>query len=199
MTAEEFIELANRQSVVTVARVVSEHGLELKALLAARTPMRLSEIAAHPDQTREIRQFRYKHILGPGVARSEVNGWSTNHSGHPLPNDLVALVERVDGIHLWADLTDQQAYFGILPIRLWRDAAEAEWAMLFESPPRGLLVLSYHQNGDFFLILDTKQGEYLWYDLEDFDKPQVVAHNVPELLDWYWSEAHELDPRRGNS
>jgi hypothetical protein len=102
----------------------------------------------------------------------------------------------VDGVHLWADLASSRAHFGILPLSEWLDAKDVDWAMMFESPPVGQLAISYHDNGDYFLVLDTHRRKYLWYDLQDFDQPKPAGGSVEELLDFWWQETAWLDPRR---
>jgi SMI1/KNR4 family protein SUKH-1 len=110
--------------------------------------------------------------------------------------DLKEFLTRVDGVHLWADLASARAYFGILPLNEWQDAQIVDWAAMFETAPAGRLVISYHDNGDDFLVLDTRAPEYLWYDLEDFDNPKRVGRTVAEMLDFWWRETAWLDPRR---
>ena len=68
--------------------------------------------------------------------------------------------------------------------------------MMFDSPPAGQLVISYHENGDYFLVLDTHERRYIWYDPQNLDHPKVVGTNIAELLDFWWRETEWLDPRR---
>ena len=67
---------------------------------------------------------------------------------------------------------------------------------MFETPPVGCLVMSYHDNGDYYLVLDTNGPKYLWFDLQDFDHPVNVGTTVTSLLDWWWQQTDWLDPRR---
>jgi hypothetical protein len=101
---------------------------------------------------------------------------------------------EVDGIHLWANLETGRSYVGILPLKEWEDAATWLLAGSFRSPPVGVLVLSYHDNGDYFLLLDTARSVYLWWDPQDPDGSEVVANGVPQLLDWWLDKASELRP-----
>jgi hypothetical protein len=195
MDIDTFVSLAEAQPVVEVQRTVSVHGPHLQALIADREFILLSDIMAHPDQRQEQRLFRHKHILGPGAGTSEIAAWEAEHPHHPLPDDLIALLKRANGIHLWADIATGLSYYGILPLSEWRDARSVEWNEMFIEPPKGQLVISYHDNGDYFLVLDTKERCYYWYDLQDFDNPELVGRNVEELLTWYWQQADELDPR----
>jgi SMI1/KNR4 family protein SUKH-1 len=198
MTTEDLLRRVAAQPVVTVERTVHMPGPELQALFAEGTPILLTELTAHPDQHPEIRTFRYAHLLGPGLSYEAIAAWQAAHHGHRLPPDLAGFLERVNGVHLWADLASSRAYFGILPLEEWQDVRDTDWAMMFESPPAGQLAISYHENGDDLLVLDTNGPEYLWYDLEDFDNPRCIGSTVAELLDFWWEETAWLDPRRGD-
>jgi len=55
-------------------------------------------------------------------------------------------------------------------------------------------LISYHENGDYYLVLDTQKPAYFWFDTQDFDDPALVARNVEELLSWWWNQAAELVP-----
>ena len=196
MTTEEFLDRVAAQPTLTVRRDVFVPGPELKALLAERKPILLSDLMAHPDQRKERRMFRYSHIVGAGLSRDSIEAWQASHRDHPLPPDLKEFLTRVNGVHLWGDLATSRAYFGILPLAEWQDAKDADWAMMFDTPPTGRLVISYHDNGDAFLVLDTRGPEYIWYDLEDFANPKVVGRTVSHLLDFWWKETAWLDPQR---
>jgi len=196
MTTEDFLKRVNEQPPLTITRTVSVPGPQLKALLAERKPTRLSELMAHPDQHRELQTFRYAHVLGPGASDGVIEAWQAAHPEHPLPLDLREFLARVDGVHLWADVASSRAYFGILSLKDWQDARHVDWVKMFDSAPVGRLVISYHDNGDNFLVLDTKRPDYLWYDLEDFDNPKSVGETVAQLLDFWWEETAWLGRRR---
>jgi SMI1 / KNR4 family (SUKH-1) len=196
MTTEDLIKHAAKQPLLTIQRSDSVPGPQLKALIAEGKPILLTELLTHPDQHRELRTFRYAHVLGAGVSGDQIGAWQAAHPGHPLPPDLCEFLKRVDGVHLWADLASSRAYFGILPLKEWQDAKAMDWAVMFKSPPVGQLVISYHDNGDNYLLLDTRVPEYLWYDLEDFDHPKRIGRTVAELLDFWWQETAWLDPRQ---
>jgi hypothetical protein len=196
MTTDEFLNRVAKQPTLTVERDVSVPGPELRALLAERKAILLSELMAHPDQHKERQTFRYAHIVGAGLNRDSVEAWQTARPDHRLPSDLKEFLTRVNGVHLWGDLGTSRAYFGILPLTEWQDAKEADWAMMFDKPPVGQLAISYHDNGDYFLVLDTRGPEYIWYDLQDFDNPRRVGETVAQLLDFWWEETAWLDPRR---
>lgn len=194
MTIEEFILKATSQPEVIIQREVSIFGPKLSAQLDAQ-PMLVSELMDHPDQRRELREFRYAHILQGGLSESQLRDWQLAHAAHPLPYDLCQFLHQVDGVHLWADLPTSCAYFGISPLRDWRTAADSEWATLFKGTQPDVLVMSYHDNGDNFLTLDTRTAVYKWFDPQNFCHPEVVAHTLPDLLDFWWQECQCLDPR----
>jgi hypothetical protein len=195
MDTDSFVRLATSQEIVEVRRRVSVHGPVLEALIAQGKITLLSDILADRDQHEEDRLFRHKHILEPGAGSSAIATWMAAHPHHPLPRDLVSFLEQVNGVHLWADIETSRSYYGILPLCEWRDAGTA-LKVMYDVRPQHQLVLSYHDNGDYFLVLDTKNGAYFWYDLEDFDNPKLIGSSVAELLAWYWQQASELDPRR---
>ena len=180
-------------------RTVSVPGPRLLAEVAAKGGMPLLEFMKHPDRTPQRRVLRRGHRLGPGLSQAELESWIAAWPQHPLPADLSALLLRANGIHLWADLDSGRAYYGISPLAEWQDAGSVGWAHLFSSPPTSALVISYHENGDGYLLLETMatpQPRFVWCDLEDIDHPTSVGHTVSELLDWLWERRAPLDPRR---
>ncbi len=172
------------QEEVRETRRVRVFGPDLRRSIEAGHVTRLDEVLSHPDQRWEIRTFRHGHLVGPALTESEIADWQNRHPQSPLPADLRALLTRLDGIHLWADLDRGKAYWGVLPLAQWEDTVHDV----------GAVAISYHDNGDYFLVLDTTTAEYRWHDHEDFDNPTLVATNVPELLDWLWREAARLAP-----
>jgi hypothetical protein len=177
MTIDEFIARAEAQPEVVRERLVRIWGPQLSAEIAAGRLRNLAEIYAHPDQTSEPRIFRYGHSLGPALRSDEI-------------------LLRANWIHVWADLDVGRAYFGLAPLAEWEDASRVGWASMFEVPPRGAVAISYHENGDDYLVLDTAASEYRWYDLQDFDSPRRVGSTVSHLLEWLLNAAQALDPRR---
>jgi hypothetical protein len=68
MTTEDFLKRVTEQPLLTITRTVRVPGSQLKALLAERKPIPLSELMAHPNQHQERRTFRYAHVLGVGLS-----------------------------------------------------------------------------------------------------------------------------------
>ena len=196
MKTDEFIRLALAQQPLSKDRRISVPGPELMDILQSGQPITFAEIINHPDQTYEVRNYLYGHILEAGIPKEEISEWQVKHPFLRLPEDAKILLEQVNGIHLWADIKEKRGYFGILPLAEWCDVASWEWSLLFEKPSPDKVVMSYHENGDFYLVLDTVDGRYYWYDTENIDKPTFIGSSVEELLSWGWNMAQELDPRK---
>src|SRR6266851_2057976 len=112
MTIDDLLERVRAQPEVREGRIVNVWGPELRADVEARRMITLADIAKHPDQSREIRAFRYGHVVGRPLTLAQISEWQKRFPGHPLPRDLVDLLLRLDGLHLWADLEQGRAYFG---------------------------------------------------------------------------------------
>ncbi len=195
MRVSDFKSLAQAQEPVAITRMVSVPGPTLQALINDSRFMTLKEINSHPDRIHEIKRFTYTHLLGHGASLEEISRWQRHHPNHVISADLASFIHEINGVHLWADADQKRSYFGILPMEGWLDAATWEWSGLFVEPPIGILVLSYHDNGDAYLLLNTITGRFYWYDTEEFDHPALVGESIEGLLDWWWVNASELDPR----
>jgi hypothetical protein len=196
LTPLRLIELARGQPEVAIDRDVRIPGPTLTARLQSGRPLLVSELEAHPDQHRERRRYRYGHVLGQGLDRSAIVRWQERHSDSPLAADVIDLLVHVDGIHLWADLDRARSYFGIRPLEEWRDTRDDQaHALLAESRP-GTLVISYHDNGDYFLLLEPSESRFTWFDPQSPDDSESIGSSVSTLLDWWWDRALEMDPRK---
>jgi hypothetical protein len=194
MLTEELLRLVASQPEVRETRRVKVWGPTLRAAVDSGELRRLDEIFRHPDQTSELKTFRYGHLLGRPRPSADIQAWQARFREHPLPADLTSLLLHADGVHFWADLDQRRAYFGIAPMAEWQDAAAGDAPALFLEPPIGALVISYHQNGDYFAVLDTATCVYRWFDHEDITNPVVIGSSVAQLLDWFWERAAELRP-----
>jgi SMI1 / KNR4 family (SUKH-1) len=199
MTIDDFLKRVELQPTVNEQRIVNVWGPQLQALVAQRKAMTVAELMAHPDQRKESRTLPRGHVLGPGLPQEAIDSWQKRRPSYVLPRDLTELLSRANGIHLWADLDAKKAYFGILPLEEWLDASQSRLGRMFEEQPRGCLVLSYHDNGDYYLVLDTQKQAYFWFDTQDFNNPVLVAENVNTLLSWWWNQTTELAPEVFNS
>jgi hypothetical protein len=196
VTPLELIQRAKVQPEVSVDQIVCVPGPELKALLRGGRPVRLSDLMAHPDQRPESRRFRYGHVLGAGVSSAAIAEWQERHRHIVLSSDMISLLVKVDGIHLWANLETGRAYFGILPLAEWRSVREHEAALLFEDFPETTLVISYHDNGDYYLLLHTAENRFIWFDPQSIDPNdwEFIDGAVDEFLEWWWQRTQELNP-----
>lgn len=192
---QELIQRAAAQPEITVERLVRAHGPALTALLESGRPLLLSEIEADPDQHWELQRFRYGHLLGEGVSDDALSAWQALHPHSRLSPSVIDLLRQIDGIHLWADLDCGRSYFGVLPLAEWQPVHEHEAAILFQEVPADALVLSYHDNGDYYLLLEPAVDRFTWFDPQSWRDSKVVATTVDAFLSWWWGLAQELDPR----
>ena len=84
-----------------------------------------------------------------------------------------------------------------LKLTEWTELALSDWQFLFDEfdePKPGAAVIFYHDNGDYFLVLDTLENCFEWYDPQDFPTTRTVKRSVSELLEWWWELTRELAP-----
>jgi len=193
MLTDELFERIASQAEIRETRDVRVMGPALRAEVLTKG-MRLSELLVHPDQTVERRTFRYAHLVGPPLTTTDLAAWQSRFPEHRLPSDVVEFLHRGNGVHFWADLDKGRAYVGLAPLAEWTDAA-ATIPGYFDAPPRATLVISYHTNGDWYLVLDTETAVYSKIDHE-IGETTTVATTFAELLDWLWSEAEHDRPLR---
>ena len=197
MMLDEFLALVASEGEFSEERMVKVRGSALEAELTGRRAMPLLEYLAHPDLHPERRTLRWGHLLGPGADVSRISAWLEGDPRRQLPTDLLGLLGRVDGIHLWADLEEGRAYSGIAPLEEWIEAGASEWRALCPEQHARSLVISYHANSDEFVLLEADRSVYRLFNPENFGElGDVVATSVPELLDWLWARHFALDPRR---
>lgn len=192
MRVDEFLENVRAQEVVTLECDVSVPGPQAQALLAGGRGVNLAEYVNHPDRRSERRTFRYRHVVGPGLSMAELDDWQSRFQGFQLPEDLRQFLMEANGVHLWADLEEQRAYLGILPLEDWTDARSGPLAYVFDAPPRTSLVISYQHDTAGFAVLDTDGPTYLWCD--PIAGPELIGTTVEDLLAHWWEHCR-LDPR----
>ncbi len=159
-----------------------------EGLVKAATPggMLMTEFLSASGRKAEQRTVNYRHILGPpGLARG-IDVW-LNKGAHRFPADLHALVKRINGIHLWANVETGRSYTGLAPIEEWelarkRIGGEADGGFLDDR----YIAISYHQDQASFVVLDTESGEYFLMDAAGPDRTCRIASSMEELLDWLW-------------
>jgi hypothetical protein len=122
--------------------------------------MLLTDFLSDPRQTREQRTVRTGHVVGPPASVEDLARWRAAWPRHRLPTDLVDLLRRADGIHLWADLADGWSYEGLAPLAEWELARVKMWGP--DADPELLadryLALSYHADGAAFVVLNVDTG-----------------------------------------
>jgi hypothetical protein len=57
-------------------------------------------------------------------------------------------------------------------------------------------VISYHDNGDYFLLLEPGENRFTWFDPQSPNDSESISSSVGTLLDWWWDRAQEMDPRK---
>jgi hypothetical protein len=181
---DEFIAQVAGEKDVEVERAVRQ--LSPGAFVKAQSGgIGISELSAWAGP-KSVRLVRYGHRLG-GPASDDVVIALEGRLGCSLPDDLRALLRRVNGIHLWADLEQGRAYTGIAPVEEWGPIDER---MYGPTRPRsmgnGYVAISYHSDGAAFLVLDVGSGRYFLVDPAGPSVDSPVARNVSELLEWVW-------------
>lgn len=106
----------------------------------------------------------------------------------PLRADLVDLLTRVNGIHLWADLETGRSYQGLAPLDEWELARTKMWEPRADasSLEDRCLALSYHADGAAFLVLDVEHRRYFLMDACGAEESCLIGDCVGHLLDWLW-------------
>ena len=149
--------------------------------------MSLTEFQSAPGTRTEQQMVRCGHILGPPASRAEIEAWQRRTS-HSLPADLIGLVERMNGIHLWADLNEGRSYQGLAPIDEWETARTKMYGAIAERDALDdrYLAISYHQDGSAYAVLDVPTGKYFLMDAAGPDETSPIGDCVDDLLDWLW-------------
>jgi hypothetical protein len=188
MTFEELLERVATEPNRTSEREVRVPSAELMNEIRAAGGIRVDALLADTRHTTKHRTFRTGHLFGRPVSSQELEEWCGASPQHRLPDDLVALLLRANGIHLWADLDDGRAYQGLAPLGEWRLAREKMWGDHADPALLGdrYLALSYHADGAAFVVLDTESGRYFLMDACGADESSPIGRTVGELLDWLW-------------
>jgi hypothetical protein len=194
MNFEQFLERVASEPNRTSEREVAIASQELMAEVRAAGGMRLDAFLADPGHTMERHTFRAGHLIGPPVTPQELEHWQAAWPRHPLPDDLVALLKRANGIHLWADLDEGRSYEGLAPLGEWQLARTKLWGD--GADPKMLddryLALSYHADGAAFIVLNVASGRYFLIDACGADESCPIGVCVSDLLDWLWN--HRVTP-----
>ena len=103
MTFDELLERAATEPNRTSEREIRVPSADLMNEVRAAGGIRIDALLADPRHTTRRRTFRSGHVFGRPVSPTELDLWQAAWSRHRLPEDLVALLRRANGIHLWAD------------------------------------------------------------------------------------------------
>jgi hypothetical protein len=187
MTLDELLEKVAAEPDRTTEHDVRIASPALLAEVGQRGGMRLTDFMSDPRHTVERRVLRTGHVLGSGASTAALCEWQARWPRHALPRDLVELLSRVNGIHLWADLDTGRSYEGLAPLEEWDLARVKMWgsddeAMLEDR----YLALSYHSDGAAFIVLNVETGRYFLMDSAGADETCPIGRSVGELLDWVW-------------
>lgn len=188
MRIEEFISKVASEPERTITRTVWTSPPELLARMNQPGGLLLTDFLLAPGRRAERQECRYCHILAAPASPGAIDAWQGQHPSHPLPADLRALVARINGIHLWADLERGRSYTGLAPLEEWELArikmygSTADPSLLDDR----YMALSYHQDGAAFIVLDVTSGEYYIMDVAGPDESCRIGSNADELLDWLW-------------
>ena len=188
MQIEELLKHVADEPERTVTQTVWTTPPELLAKASKPGGLMMTEFLAAPGRRAEQRNVRYRHILGAPASQQAIETWLRERPSHRLPPDLLELVLRVNGIHLWARTDTGRSYAGIAPIEEWEIAriklygATANPGLLDEKS----VAISYHQDAAAFVVLDVTTGKYLLMDAAGPDATSPIANNAGELLDWLW-------------
>jgi hypothetical protein len=193
MTFDELLERIatepNRTSEVDVQVPSPELLREIEAQREAqRGILRLDAFLSDPRFTIERRTLRTGHLLGAPASLEELARWRSSWPRHRLPEDLVGLLRRANGIHLWADLGEGRSYEGLAPLAEWRLARNKMWGedAAPDLLPDRYLALSYHADGAAFVVLDVDSGKYFLMDSCGADETSPIGDCAGHLLDWLW-------------
>jgi len=187
MNIDEFVRAVASEPM----RVVTLRGriptVETLALASKPGGVSLQDFTSSPAKVEE-RHLRFGHVLGSPARPEAIYGWQTKWPSHRLPGDLIALLERVNGIHLWADLDVGRSYLGLAPIEEWNLArvkmygSEADQELLDDR----YIALTYHEDGTSFVVVDVSSGTYYLMDVAGPDDSTPLGKCVDDLLDWLW-------------
>src|SRR5690349_20342239 len=160
MNFEEFVRLVATETDRTVNALTAPADV----LSAAAKPggLKMTDFLATIRRQGKPRAVQYGHILGSPASPESIADWRAQRSGYPLPSDLLELVSRINGIHLWANKETSRAYCGLSPVEEWELARIKMYGS--GASPTDLddryLAISYHQDGAAFVVLDVKSGQY---------------------------------------
>jgi len=188
MQIAEFVSLVSGEPGRVVSRIVRQASTQTLAEASRPAGMSVKDLVVAAPERTEQKFLRYGHVLGPPASPHTVETWCQDRPSYPLPQDLRAIVEHMNGIHLWANLETGRSYEGLAPIE--------EWDLAREKMPGSLLdvryvALTYHQDGASFVVVDLVSGKYYLMDVAGPDTSTPIGGTAADLLDWLWKSRIE--------
>jgi hypothetical protein len=177
MTAEEFLDA-----------VGSEPDLVEWSFGTAGRPEPVTEMYVGRWQMDEQGGSLTGHRLDPPLTEAELADFRERFPSITLPGDLISILRRWNGIHLWADLASGRSYDGLAPLKEWDLARRVMWGPDADATLLAdrYLAISYDQDGSVFVVLDTSTGKYFWMDACGADESCPIGSTADELLAWLW-------------
>jgi hypothetical protein len=183
MHIDDFIERVRAEPTQT--HVIDVRPVTPEILAQTRNLAEIRKLTSTLTPTRV--ELRKGHILGPPARDYEISRWERLHPSARLPPSARDLLRRINGIHLWADLSTGRSYVGIAPLAEWECASVTNVggaAPYCDRLSERCVVVSYHANGNEGVALDCDTGKFL-----SFDETGTVAPigGVDELLEYAWN------------
>lgn len=119
-----------------------------------------------------------------GASESDLAAWNHAQAGLRLPDELLGLYRRANGIAFGVCDGIPQGYIRLLPLRELHPVREAPWGD--DQVPEDWLVLSDHLDGSSFAVLELRSGRYLHVDPCGIDDKSVFGDDVATFLDAIW-------------
>jgi hypothetical protein len=138
------------------------------------------------------REMPGQHKTWSPLQDEELAVWTAKFPKSTLPEDLIGLLRRTNGIQFWVSAGSTKGYFRLLPLREIDFARQIMWGGLANDwdrdwvPRPGWLAISGHQDGDDFIVLDIDSHRYYLMDACGADLTCPAGDNVHELLDSIW-------------
>jgi hypothetical protein len=135
-----------------------------------------------------------QHRIFPPLEDAELEAWYEKWPRRSLPKDLLAMLRQTNGIQFWVNEGSPEGYYRLLSLQEVDSARRIMWGEYAEDlddddiPYPHWLAISQHQDGAYYIILDTDEHRYYLMDTSGADLESPVGDNVGELLDFIWED-----------
>lgn len=132
------------------------------------------------------------HNVFPPLDSKELEEWTTKISRDYLPSDFLDLLKKTNGIQFWVSAGSPNGYFQIRPLREIGFARQIMWGSALVDTDKDTLplphwlVITEHQDGAAYIILDPDRQQYYLMDTCGVDLTCPVGNNIEQLLDYLW-------------